>query len=74
MTPLRKLLAGATPGRVGLYGVTADGRGGTGVVQAGRPGDRYGHENWTPSFDFLMRNDQITKVYEKAMHRAERAA
>ena len=33
-----------------------------------------GHENWTPSFDFLMRNDQITKVYEKAMHRAERAA
>jgi hypothetical protein len=26
-----------------------------------------GHENWRPSFDYLMRNDVITKVYEKAM-------
>jgi len=33
-----------------------------------------GHENWTPTFDFLMRQDQIVKVYEKAMHRVERAA
>jgi hypothetical protein len=30
-----------------------------------------GHENWQPTFDFLMRSDQITKTYEKAMHRLE---
>ena len=30
-----------------------------------------GHENWTPDFDFLMKNDRITKTYEAAMHRAE---
>ena len=32
-----------------------------------------GHENWRPTFDFLMRSDQVTKVYEKAMHRLEAA-
>lgn len=26
------------------------------------------HENWRPTFDFLMRSDQVTKVYERAMH------
>lgn len=28
-----------------------------------------GHENWRPTFDYLMRSDVITKVYEKAMSR-----
>ena len=28
-----------------------------------------GHENWRPSFDYLMRGDVITRVYEKAMSR-----
>jgi hypothetical protein len=28
------------------------------------------HETWRPSFDFLMRSDQVTKVYERAMHEA----
>lgn len=28
-----------------------------------------GHENWRPTFDYLMRNDVITRVYEKAMSR-----
>ena len=27
------------------------------------------HSNWKPTFDFLMRADQITKIYEAAMHR-----
>lgn len=26
-----------------------------------------GHENWRPTFDYLMRNDVVTKVYERAM-------
>lgn len=26
-----------------------------------------GHENWRPSFDYLMKNDVVTRVYEKAM-------
>lgn len=26
-----------------------------------------GHENWRPSFDYLLRNEVIVKVYEKAM-------
>lgn len=26
-----------------------------------------GHENWRPTFDYLLRNDVITRVYEKAM-------
>lgn len=28
-----------------------------------------GHENWRPSFDYLMKNDVITRVYEKALSR-----
>lgn len=28
-----------------------------------------GHENWRPTFDYLMRNEVITKTYEKAMSR-----
>jgi hypothetical protein len=28
-----------------------------------------GHENWRPTFDYLMRNDVVTRVYEKAMSR-----
>lgn len=28
-----------------------------------------GHENWRPSFDYLLKNDVITRVYEKAMSR-----
>lgn len=31
-----------------------------------------GHENWHPTFDYLLRNDVITRVYEKAMQEAER--
>jgi hypothetical protein len=27
------------------------------------------HANWRPDFDFLIRSDQVTKVYEAAMHR-----
>ena len=30
-----------------------------------------GHENWQPTFDFLMRSDQITKTYEKSIHLRE---
>lgn len=30
------------------------------------------HSNWTPSFDYLMKNDVVTRVYEKAMQRAEK--
>ena len=30
-----------------------------------------GHENWRPTFDYLMRNDVVTRVYEKAMQQAE---
>lgn len=31
-----------------------------------------GHENWRPTFDYLLKNDVITRVYEKAMQGAER--
>lgn len=31
-----------------------------------------GHENWRPSFDYLLRTDVVTKVYERAMDRMER--
>lgn len=30
-----------------------------------------GHENWRPTFDYLMRNDVVTRVYEKAMQKVE---
>lgn len=30
-----------------------------------------GHENWRPTFDYLLRNDVVTRVYEKAMQQAE---
>lgn len=33
-----------------------------------------GHENWRPGFDYLFRADVITKAYERAMDRMERAA
>ena len=26
-----------------------------------------GHENWRPSFDYLLKNDVVTRVYERAM-------
>lgn len=32
------------------------------------------HENWRPSFDFLMSAKTITRVYERALQRMERAA
>lgn len=32
------------------------------------------HENWRPDFDFLIRSDQVTKVYEAAMQRMEARA
>ena len=35
---------------------------------------RNGHENWRPTFDYLLREDVITKTYEKAMDRIEREA
>lgn len=28
-----------------------------------------GHENWLPSFDYLLKNDVVTRTYEKAMQR-----
>lgn len=31
------------------------------------------HESWRPTFDFLIRSEQITAVYEKAMQRLEAA-
>jgi hypothetical protein len=31
------------------------------------------HANWRPDFDFLIRSDQVTKVYEAAMQRMEAA-
>lgn len=31
------------------------------------------HANWRPSFDFLMRADVVTKIFEAAMDRMERA-
>jgi hypothetical protein len=31
-----------------------------------------GHEDWRPDFDYLMRPDVVTRVYEKAMDRMER--
>ena len=30
-----------------------------------------GHENWRPTFDYLLKNDVITRVYEKAMSNAD---
>lgn len=33
-----------------------------------------GHENWRPTFDYLLRGETVTKVYEKAMDRLEREA
>lgn len=30
-----------------------------------------GHENWRPSFDYLLRQDVVTKVYERAMQQVE---
>ena len=35
---------------------------------------RNGHENWLPSFDYLLRADVVTRVFEKAMDRMERGA
>lgn len=32
-----------------------------------------GHENWRPSFDYLMKNDVVTRVYEKAMSESDAA-
>lgn len=33
-----------------------------------------GHENWQPSFDYLLRADVVTRTFERAMDRMERAA
>lgn len=33
---------------------------------------RNGHENWRPDFDYLLRAEVVTRVFEKAMHRMER--
>jgi len=30
------------------------------------------HSNWRPTFDYLMRSDVVTRVFEKAMDRLER--
>lgn len=35
---------------------------------------RNGHENWRPDFDYLLRPDVVTKVYERALDRMEREA
>ena len=35
---------------------------------------RGGHESWSPNFDYLMRTDLVTQVFEKAQHRLERRA
>lgn len=32
-----------------------------------------GHENWLPDFDYLIKPKTITKVYERAMQRVEKA-
>lgn len=32
-----------------------------------------GHENWRPTFDYLMRPEVVTRVFEKAMDRLDRA-
>lgn len=32
-----------------------------------------GHQSWMPTFEFLMDKDRATVVFEKAMHRLERA-
>lgn len=34
---------------------------------------RNGHENWRPDFDFLIRPDQVTRVFEAAMSRLDDA-
>ena len=31
------------------------------------------HANWRPDFDYLIRSKTVTKVFEKAMDRMERA-
>ena len=31
-----------------------------------------GHENWRPSFDYLLKGDVVTRVFEKALDRMER--
>ena len=31
-----------------------------------------GHANWRPTFDYLLRADVVTRVYESAMDRLER--
>ena len=31
-----------------------------------------GHENWRPSFDYLLKGDVVTRVFEKALDRLER--
>jgi hypothetical protein len=33
---------------------------------------RNGHENWRPSFDYLLKSDVVTRVFERAMDRLER--
>jgi hypothetical protein len=33
-----------------------------------------GHENWRPSFDYLLRADVVTRTFERAIDRMERAA
>lgn len=33
---------------------------------------RNGHENWRPSFDYLLRADVITRTFERAMDRMDR--
>lgn len=33
-----------------------------------------GHEGWRPSFDYLLRADVVTRIYERALDRMERAA
>lgn len=33
-----------------------------------------GHENWRPNFDYLIRGDVVTRVFEKAMDRLEKRA
>lgn len=40
---------------------------------AGRGPYREPHENWRPNFDYLLRADVVTRVFEKAMDAMERA-
>lgn len=34
---------------------------------------RNGHENWRPDFDYLLKTDVVTRVFERAMDRMDRA-